>query len=362
MNHNKPDIGKMPDGFREPSGNRGSERLADDIFISIRPLAGMHPVFVTMGGPADPTAFFKFRMLGANTPGSLQVIGLRDPEAIEPLQMQTSLHALAERYARTILQHFPSGPYTLLGNCIGGFDAFETACSLQKNTDARVRLLLWDAPGPSRIAQAYRHPLALEHWKPVPTEDREIILARDWFNEDWYRWKYPSIAFHGHDPLMHYLNHGWRQERKPVERFDPRVFSEMYPAYDRSSGPPVTWLLHRFRSSHHQPVSSELRMTPPHDALPPYPPAGAPQTPASKRISIARRDIRHAHPFTESFDGDVHLFLSNGDGPGSDGFGWAHHTTGQVYAHALPGDPESALMEDFRDVMRVMGDVLDGLV
>ena len=28
----------------------------------------------------------------------------------------------------------------------------------------------------------------------------------------------------------------------------------------------------------------------------------------------------------------------------------------------LSGDPESALMEDFRDVMRIMGDVLDGMV
>lgn len=362
MSHNNPEIGDTPDAFRQPSDKAGSAGCTDDLFIPIHNSAGSEPVFLTIGGPAETSAYFKFRMLAAKNRGSLQVIGLRDPEAIEPLRVQTSLEHLAERYAQSILQHYPSGPYTLLGNCIGGLDAFVTACNLQRNTDATVRLLLWDAPGPSRIVQPYIRPLAPEHWMPVPAADREVILSRNWFNEDWYRWKYPSVAFHGHDPLAHYLNHGWRQQRKPVETFDPRVFSDMYPEYDRTSGSPVTWLLNRFRSVEYQPDRSVLQITPPHEALPPYPPAVAPQTPASKRISIARRDIRYAHPFTESFAGDMYLFLSNGVGPGTDGFGWAHHTTGKIIAHALPGDPESTLMEDFREVMRVMGDVLDGFV
>ena len=360
MNHNNREIGDTPDAFREPSGKAGSAGYTDDLFIPICISAGAQPVFLAIGGPAEPAAYYKFRMLAAKPPGSLQVIGLRDPEAIEPLRMQTSLEQLAERYAQSILKHYPAGPYTLLGNCIGGLDAFVTACKLQRNTDATVRLLLWDAPGPARITQAYQHPLSPEQWMPVPAADKEVILSWNWFNEDWYRWKYPSVAFHGHDPLAHYLNHGWRHERKPVERFDPRVFSEMHPEYHQASGSPVTWLLNRLRSAEYPPERSVLQITPPHEVLPPYPPVIAPQTPASKRISIARRDIRYAHHFTESFAGDMHLFLSNGVTPGSDGFGWVHHATGEIHTYALPGDQESTLMEDFRDVMRVMGDVLSG--
>lgn len=86
MNHNNPEIGDTPDPFREPSGKAGAAGSTDDLLIPIRSSAGVQPVFLAIGGPAEPAAYYKFRMLAAKSPGSLQVIGLRDPEAIEPLR------------------------------------------------------------------------------------------------------------------------------------------------------------------------------------------------------------------------------------------------------------------------------------
>lgn len=44
------------------------------------------------------------------------------------------------------------------------------------------------------------------------------------FNEAFYLWKYPDVAAKGVDPLQHYLEHGWREDRDPCESFSTRGY------------------------------------------------------------------------------------------------------------------------------------------
>ena len=74
---------------------------------------------------------------------------------------------------------------------------------------------------------------------------RDAALARPFFDPEFYRAEYPDVAAGGTDPLLHYLDHGWREGRNPSA-----VFATLYYA-DRHlpEGVPENPLLHYARLS-----------------------------------------------------------------------------------------------------------------
>ena len=48
---------------------------------------------------------------------------------------------------------------------------------------------------------------------------RDAALARPFFDAEFYRTEYPDVASGGMDPLLHYLDHGWREGRDPSAVF-----------------------------------------------------------------------------------------------------------------------------------------------
>ncbi|WP_342148907.1 glycosyltransferase family 2 protein [Methylorubrum sp. SB2] len=74
---------------------------------------------------------------------------------------------------------------------------------------------------------------------------RDAALARPFFDAEFYRSEYPDVASGGMDPLLHYLDHGWREGRNPSA-----VFGTLYYA-DRhlGEGVPENPLLHYARLS-----------------------------------------------------------------------------------------------------------------
>ncbi|GAB6846043.1 GT2 family glycosyltransferase [Methylorubrum rhodinum] len=74
---------------------------------------------------------------------------------------------------------------------------------------------------------------------------RDAAWARPFFDADFYRAEYPDVAAGGMDPLLHYLDHGWREGRNPSA-----VFATLYYA-DRhlDGGVPQNPLLHYARLS-----------------------------------------------------------------------------------------------------------------
>lgn len=74
---------------------------------------------------------------------------------------------------------------------------------------------------------------------------RDAALARPFFDAEFYRSEYPDVTAGGMDPLLHYLDHGWREGRNPSA-----VFATLYYA-DRHlpGGVPENPLLHYARLS-----------------------------------------------------------------------------------------------------------------
>ena len=74
---------------------------------------------------------------------------------------------------------------------------------------------------------------------------RDAALARPFFDAEFYRAEYPDVAAGGMDPLLHYLDHGWREGRNPSA-----VFATLY-YVDRHlpDGVPENPLLHYARLS-----------------------------------------------------------------------------------------------------------------
>lgn len=63
----------------------------------------------------------------------------------------------------------------------------------------------------------------------------EAIRKAGVFDSAWYLKRYPDVAEAGHDPLLHYLNHGAGEARDPHPLFDSNWYRSTYPEV-KSSG------------------------------------------------------------------------------------------------------------------------------
>lgn len=70
-----------------------------------------------------------------------------------------------------------------------------------------------------------------------PTYER--IDRSAFFDRDWYLAKYEDVARHGVDPVEHYIQHGWREGRRPGPLFDSRWYLEQYKDVGESSIEPL---------------------------------------------------------------------------------------------------------------------------
>ena len=55
------------------------------------------------------------------------------------------------------------------------------------------------------------------------------LLASGLFDPEYYRKQYPDVAAAEIDPLTHYLNFGWKDDRRPNADFDPQRYRESNP-------------------------------------------------------------------------------------------------------------------------------------
>ena len=72
---------------------------------------------------------------------------------------------------------------------------------------------------PSHIFQQYH----LTH-----RSNYDFIRKSKFFNREWYLNQNPDIKSHRIDPVDHYLNHGWKEERNPSPKFDGNGYLEKY--------------------------------------------------------------------------------------------------------------------------------------
>jgi tetratricopeptide (TPR) repeat protein len=59
--------------------------------------------------------------------------------------------------------------------------------------------------------------------------DEELFLISELFSEGWYLEKYCDVAEVGGDPIKHYLEHGWKEERDPSPLFSTVFYLDTNP-------------------------------------------------------------------------------------------------------------------------------------
>ena len=130
------------------------------LLVPLQPAGTKDPIFLFAGGltprpeylALQDAQFFTFikliRDLGMDQP----VYGVRRFYLESVFRSYRSLEQLAVSYADAVLSLQPHGPHLLIGHCIGGIFAYETARRLSL-ASSEVNLVLIDTPFPDRFYQ-----------------------------------------------------------------------------------------------------------------------------------------------------------------------------------------------------------------
>ncbi|RBP14073.1 GT2 family glycosyltransferase [Roseiarcus fermentans] len=70
-----------------------------------------------------------------------------------------------------------------------------------------------------------------------------LIGASEYFDPDWYLWRYPDVLRSGVDPLFHFSKHGDGEGRLPGPQFDSRAYAESWPDSAQSGMGPLEHFL-----------------------------------------------------------------------------------------------------------------------
>ena len=77
------------------------------------------------------------------------------------------------------------------------------------------------------------------------TRGYKTIARSKLFDKKWYLEQNPDVAQAGADPVEHYLNTGWKENRRCTPYFDGAGYIAMYPdVLEANINPLVHWLLH----------------------------------------------------------------------------------------------------------------------
>jgi hypothetical protein len=114
-------------------------------------------LFVTLGSHAQMEGFSKYRTMAESLEWKLDVFGLPDPQAVAQIIPDTPIEKLAEIYAKAVMDYHHGGPVILLGECLGGTDAFSTAISLLGKLADPIHIILVDTVCPADIKPERNH-------------------------------------------------------------------------------------------------------------------------------------------------------------------------------------------------------------
>ena len=116
--------------------------VAPDALVRIQ-AGDAAPVFVVPGGAGDGEDLFVARRLARLTGEGVPFCCFRSGPAPHP-----SVEELAARCVRQMREAAPRGPYTLVGDCVGGVLAFAMAVQLEREGERVALLALLDTPYP----------------------------------------------------------------------------------------------------------------------------------------------------------------------------------------------------------------------
>ena len=266
----------------------GSEKPKFTLEITPLPIGkqGSGPnIYVMIGGDGSMPGFTKYINMSDSLGNRYNFFAMPYPEAIAGKMPSIPLTTLADRYAVAIRDHQPKGSYILMGECIGGFDAFATATALEKMTLDPIYLLMLDSIGkdfnkPILKKEGKRDKIFLHFMKDkigdalrslrilIGLNDKKDHLFTDFkvnairhrlFDPYWYSEQHPDVDSSGFDPFVQYMNTGWREHRTPASHFDTRICKEIFPTYDPENENPIARFLQEMKGNPHlQRVAKKL--------------------------------------------------------------------------------------------------------
>jgi len=130
------------DGRRGPSPWR--------YLFLLKPDAGGRPIFFLPGGHGGDYEFLVYARLVHFVGDGFVFYGLRARSADGVEVAHRSVNEMATDYIAEIRSVQPSGPYRLVGNCIGGIVAYEVARQLERAGHEVRTLVLMDTEFPTR--------------------------------------------------------------------------------------------------------------------------------------------------------------------------------------------------------------------
>jgi hypothetical protein len=320
-------------------------------------------VYAFPGGSGGFEEIAKFQRLGESLGEGYRVHAMPDPEACFGRLPAKRVEEVAAVHAERIMRRgVPKGRLWLLGEGIGGVDAFEVACELQKAGVKEVGLIIVDGEAPNasdkkesstpKAINSYermpdRRSLLAEalfdlrlkasvagpskYWlRLVPKSRRQVYrlaLACGLFDPAWYRERYKVEGGTDEELFAEYLRDGWRKCYLPSVGFHAHRYARAMEGFVPGLDEPV---LHAFlfgmRLGRGRKKILEIRREP------------------LERLDIVsvRSHLRMNLYEPGLFKGDLHLLLRREDYDSGTNLGWGRLVECDVYRHLAVMDTDES--------------------
>ena len=327
-----------------------------------------------VGGAGSVEEYTKYHRIGEQLGEGYRLMILPDPDTASGGFPTRDLSTLADAYARYIRSDLPGGPVILLGDCIGGIDAYATACALQRLGVDDVAVVMLDTTAPgylSRMSAAVsvrRELEAMPARAGRPSEwgfgcylwlHRYTGLGRWYYRTPQSRRQLMEMALAwglcsidagiaedgtaGHhntyERMESYLSGGWTDRQPPASGFNAARYRKQVPVFDPAQDDPVSHALlfgmkggyvrRRLMDQMSEPVGKSDIM--------------------AARTWLRREDFR-----PERFKGKVLLILSERIFARGGMRGWERHVDGIIEVSKGRGDHRSYLREHVRETALVI--------
>lgn len=151
------------DPDEHPSPERGEGREWAHL-VQLQAGHGSRPVFFVPGGGGGEEEFFVYARLARHVGSEHPFYGLKARSAEGREASPDSVEEMAADYLREIRSRQPSGPFIVVGECVGGVIAYEIAQQLRTEGRELALLVLMDTPRPDDFPEPRAHFLRLTRW------------------------------------------------------------------------------------------------------------------------------------------------------------------------------------------------------
>ena len=356
-----------------------SVSLGDDAIAPVRVWGGGEgrDVYAFVGGAGSEEEFAKFHLLGRVVGEGWRIHILPDPETHKGDFPTIGMGALTERYGKSILSHRRSDRVWLIGDCIGGIDAYAVAGWLQDAGVDVEGVVTMDTPAPEAPVLRLSHGDPLSGYLSLPVRRHKAFHA--WFKLRMNISKWTGGLFHPVaksreevvtqavaygliDPdsfadggsevpidamksFERHLESDVLTRAVPSRSFNAFRYRKNVPGFDIRSGSPVLHAL--FAGMRTRYVARKVfgyRV----------------QENWKSDIMAARSYVRREAFKPGRFNGPLHIIRSRLMHLRNPTGGWERWHLGELAVHTASGDHQSYLREDLQQTASVLSDILNG--